>query len=132
MTLDPLLNAAPVIQIHTAMALGAVLLTIAIFTAKRGTKLHKVLGRFWVAMMALVAMSSFWILELKIWGNFSPIHLISVYTLVQLVRAVHAARKGEIARHQGIMKGLVFGALIVAGAFTFLPGRTMYEVVLGG
>lgn len=30
------------------------------------------------------------------------------------------------------MTALVFGALIVAGAFTFLPGRIMFQVVSGG
>ncbi len=132
MTLDPLLNASPVIQAHTAMALLAVALSIAIFTVRRGTPLHKTLGRVWVASMALVAISSFWIFELQVWGKFSPIHLLSIFTLVQLIRAIQAARAGNIPLHRRTMKGLVFGALMVAGAFTFFPGRIMYNVFLGG
>jgi len=132
MTLAPLLNASLVIQAHTAMALLAVVLTLAIFSIRRGTRLHKILGRIWVTAMALVAISSFWIFELQIWGKFSPIHLLSFFTLVQLFRAVQAARAGNISLHRRTMKGLVFGALMVAGAFTFFPGRTMYQVFLGG
>jgi uncharacterized membrane protein len=30
------------------------------------------------------------------------------------------------------MKGIVMGGLVVAGAFTLLPGRTMHAVLLGG
>jgi uncharacterized membrane protein len=30
------------------------------------------------------------------------------------------------------MLGLFFGALVVAGIFTFLPGRIMHAVVFGG
>jgi uncharacterized membrane protein len=90
------------------------------------------LERAWVIAMGLVALSSFWIFDLKIWGNYSPIHLLSVFTLVQLVLAVRAARRGDIQLHRTIIKGLVFGALVGAGAFTLLPGRTMYQVFLGG
>ena len=132
MTLQPLRDADPVVQIHTAMALAAILLTLAIFTARRGTVLHKSLGRIWVAAMALVALSSFWITELRMLGPFGPIHLLSVYVLIQLFIAVQAARRGDIAKHQSAMKGMVFGGLILAGAFTFFPGRTMYQIVLGG
>lgn len=132
MTFQPLRDAGPVVQIHTFMALAAILLTIAIFTARRGTTLHKALGRVWVGAMALVALSSFWIVELRVLGPFSPIHLLSVYVLLQLYVAVRAARQGDIGKHQSAMKGMVFGALILAGAFTFFPGRTMYRVFLGG
>lgn len=132
MTLDPLLSAAPAIQIHAACAILAIALTIAIFTARRGTRLHRVMGRIWVAALALVALSSFWITELRTWGPFSPIHLLSVYTLVQLYIAVWAARTGNIERHRASMKGIAFGALVIAGALTLIPGRTMYRVLLGG
>ena len=132
MTLAPLLNASAVIQIHTGLAVFAAALTIAIFTIRRGSPAHRVLGWTWVLSMGGVALSSFWIFEIRLFGPFSPIHLISAYVLVQLVFAVRAARAGRISEHRKSMKGMVFGALIAAGAFTFLPGRIMYQVVLGG
>ncbi|MFK7836571.1 MAG: DUF2306 domain-containing protein [Sulfitobacter sp.] len=132
MRLDPLLNASPVIQFHTALAVAAIALTLAIFSLRRGTRLHKSLGRIWVVAMALVAISSFGISQLRMIGPLSPIHLLSVYVLVQLFFAIRAARQGDIARHQSIMRGMVWGALVVAGAFTFLPGRTLFEVISGG
>jgi uncharacterized membrane protein len=46
--------------------------------------------------------------------------------------AVIAARRVEIARHRFIMGSLFFSALVVAGAFTFLPGRIMSKVLFGG
>jgi uncharacterized membrane protein len=132
MTLAPLTNASLVIQIHTALAIGAVLLTIAIFTIRKGSPLHRILGWSWVIAMAVVALSSFWIHELRLIGPFSPIHLLSVITLWTLVRGVTAARSHRVKDHKRAMKTLVFGALIVAGAFTFLSGRIMYQVVSGG
>jgi len=90
------------------------------------------MGRAWVTAMAVVALSSFAIFEIRLLGPFSPIHLLSLFTLVQLGVAVRAARRGDIALHRRVMKGLVFGVLMLAGAFTFLPGRIMYAVVTGG
>lgn len=132
MTLEPLLNADPVVQIHAFLAFAAIGLTLAIFTVERGTSLHKGLGRMWACMMALVALSSFWIFDLRMWGNYSPIHLLSIYTLVQLFLAIRAARMGNIARHQSIMKQMAFAALGIAGVFTLFPGRIMHQVFLGG
>lgn len=132
MTLSPLTNASLAIQIHTALALAALVLTAAIFALRKGSPLHRMMGWTWVLMMAAVALTSFWINELRLVGPFSPIHLLSVVTLVTLISSVTAARHHDIKKHKRQMRTLVFGALIVAGAFTFLPGRLMYAVVLGG
>ncbi len=132
MTLSPLLNASLVIQLHTLFAVMAVGIVIAIFSIRRGSKAHKVLGWSWVIMMAVTALSSFWINEIRLIGPFSPIHLLSILTLCSLVMNVRAARSRNISAHQKGMKSLVFGALILAGAFTFFPGRIMHQVFLGG
>lgn len=120
------------IQVHTLCAVIAVGVVIAIFSIRRGSKAHKVLGWTWVIAMAVTAISSFWIHEIRLIGAFSPIHLLSLITLVSLVMNIRAARTRNIRAHQRGMKSLVSGALIVAGAFTFLPGRIMHQVFLGG
>lgn len=132
MNFAPLTTASIAVQIHACLAFFAVALTIAIFSIPRDSRLHRWLGWTWVLMMSGVALSSFWIFEIRLIGPFSPIHLLSAYVLVQLVFAVRAARAGRIQEHRKSMKGMIFGALVVAGAFTFLPGRVMYQVVLGG
>jgi uncharacterized membrane protein len=132
MTLSPLLNAPFVVQIHAFVAMGAVALTIMIFSLRKGSPLHRVLGWTWVISMGLVAISSFWINDMRWVGPFGPIHLISIFTLYSLVEGVRAARGHDVASHRQTMRALVFGALIVAGAFTFLPGRIMFQVVSGG
>ncbi|MEH6519674.1 DUF2306 domain-containing protein [Sulfitobacter sp.] len=132
MNFSPFANASLVIQIHTLLALGAVALTVGIFSLRKGSPLHRTMGWAWVLMMAVVALSSFWINELRVVGPFSPIHLLSILTLWTLVRGVTAARGHHVKDHKRQMKTLVFGALITAGAFTFLPGRLMHAVFLGG
>lgn len=131
MSLSPLLNASPVIQIHTFFAIAAVILTIAIFTLPRGSTAHRWMGWTWVTLMAIVALSSFGIHGISLIGPFGPIHILSVFVLFQLVVNVRAARTRNIRGHARGMKLLTLGALVGAGAFTFLPGRIMYQVVTG-
>ena len=137
MTLAPLLTAAPAVQIHAIAAFGAIALTLLIFTRPRGTRTHRWLGRAWVAVMASVALSSLLItygpgFEGLRLGGFSIIHLLSLYVLAGLVLAVRAARRGDIGAHRKQMTGMVWGSLVVAGAFTLLPGRIMHAVLIGG
>jgi uncharacterized membrane protein len=46
--------------------------------------------------------------------------------------AVWRAHRHEVARHRRAMLALFAGALLIAGLFTFLPGRIMHAVLLGG
>lgn len=130
MNFEPLFNASLAIQLHVAFALVAVLLGgYVLWARKRG--LHKLLGRLWVGAMVLVALTSFFISSIKMFGPFSPIHILSIITLVGLWRAVAHIRDGNISAHQRAMKSLYFGALITPGILNFIPGRTMYEVFFG-
>ena len=60
--------------------------------------------------MAYVAVASFFISELRLWGAFSPIHLLSAWTLFSL---------------------LYIGALLITGLFTLWPGRVTHGVLFG-
>ena len=74
MSLAPLLNAAPAIQLHAFSALAAFGLGAMQLAAPKGTLPHRTLGWIWVLLMVIVAASSFWIHELRVWGAWSPIH----------------------------------------------------------
>jgi|TARA_X000000950_G_scaffold16586_1_gene18029 uncharacterized membrane protein len=132
MTLASLFAAQQPIPLHALAALAATILGAAQLWAPKGTAIHRRVGRIWVGLMAFVAFSGFFIHELKLVGPFSPIHLLSAFTLVALWYAVHAARQGNIRRHRTSMMALFWMALILTGAFTFLPGRLMHQVVTGG
>ena len=81
--------------------------------------------------MAYVAGSSFFISELRLRGAFSPIHLLSAWTLFSLVMAVHHVRRGNIGQHKIWMVLLYVLALLVTGLFTLWPGRIMNQMLLG-
>lgn len=131
-TLDPLLAAPPPIQIHAAAAIGAVLLGPVALLRRSRDIWHKVAGRLWVAAMAVTALSSFWIGEMRLLGPFGPIHLLSVYTLWGLYEGVTHIRAGRIEAHRRTMRAIWFWALGVAGLFTLLPGRRMNAVLFEG
>ena len=131
MTLAPLLNAAPVIQLHAFAAIAAFVLGAVQFAAPKGTLPHRTIGWIWETLMVVIAASSFLIHELRIIGPFSPIHLLSIFTLVTVPLAVFAARRHQVERHRRAMTGIFVGALVIAGLFTLLPGRIMHAVVFG-
>jgi uncharacterized membrane protein len=131
MNLAPLLNADPVIQIHAFAAIAAFALGVVQLAAPKGTMPHRIIGWIWVVLLTVIAVSSFWIHEIRLIGPFSPIHLLSIFTLVMLPLAVLHARRHRVARHRKAMIGIFVGALLVAGAFTFLPGRIMHAVAFG-
>jgi len=100
--------------------------------APKGTLPHRTIGWIWVILLAVIAASSFWIHEIRLVGPFSPIHLLSILVLFLLPIAVTAARRHDINRHRKTMTGIFVGGLIVAGLFTFVPGRIMHTVLFGG
>ncbi len=132
MTLQPLLDASPAIQVHAFAAMGAFALGLVQFAAPKGTLPHRTIGWIWVSLMAIVCATSFWIHDLRMWGIWSPIHLLSIFTLAMLPLAVLHARRHRVTQHRNAMIAMFAGALLIAGLFTFVPGRIMYEVAVGG
>ena len=132
MDLAPLTNAPLPIQLHAYAALGAFVLGAVQLAGVKGTTRHRALGYTWAALMLVVAISSFWVHQIRLWGPWSPIHLLSIFTLVMLPLGLWAAHSHAVSRHRSTMIGLYVGALVIAGLFTFVPGRIMHKVVFGG
>lgn len=131
MTFAPLLEAAPAIPLHAFAAMAAFVLGLVQFAAPKGTLPHRTVGWIWVALMLVVAVSSFWIHTIRLAGPFSPIHLLSILTLVVLPIAVWRAHTHRVTDHRRMMMMLFAGALLIAGVFTLLPGRIMHHVIFG-
>ena len=131
-SLAPLLQAPLAVQIHAFAALAAFLLGLVQFAGLKGTRAHRGVGYVWIGLMLLVAVSSFFIHELRQWGSFSLIHILSIFTLGMLPLALYFARQHNVVSHRRTMLGLFFGALVLAGAFTLLPGRILGRALFGG
>ncbi len=131
MILDPLLAAPTAIKVHAFAAMGAFVLGLVQFAGIKGARLHRIVGWVWVVLMLFAAASSFWIHQIRIWGEWSPIHMLGVLVLVLTPFSVLAARRHKVQRHAKAMTSLFIGALVIAGLFTFAPGRIMHDVLFG-
>ena len=112
--------------------MGAFALGLVQFARRKGTFSHRTFGWIWVVLMMIVAISSFWIHNDRVWGIWSPIHLLSIFALINLPIAVWMARRHNVRAHRGWMIGLFTGALVIAGLFTLVPGRIMHGVIFDG
>lgn len=122
--------APPVVQVHLTAALIALFIGAALKLRVKGTTAHKLLGWTWVIAMGTTAVSSLFIRTINP-GHFSFIHLLSGWTIVGLPAAVYAIKRGKVAAHRRAMTGMFVGGLLIAGVFTFLPGRLLWTVFLG-
>ena len=129
MTLQPLLTAPLWIQIHAGTAILAFFVGLYLLLARKGNGPHRMLGYLWVTSLAIAAISSLFIHQIRMLGPYSLIHLLAIWSLRELVLGVLAARRGDIREHRSRMGGLYFGGMMIAGLFTFLPGRIMNRML---
>ena len=116
---------------HALAAIGAVVLGGVQLVSPKGIARHRTLGWAWIGLMTCVAVSSFFISELRLWGAFSPIHLLSFWTLLSLVVVLYHARQGNICQHKIWMALLCILALLLTSIFTLWPGRVVHGLLFG-
>lgn len=113
----------PVVWAHIATILVALSLTPVMLLRRRGDRRHRRLGWVWVAAMFTTALLSFGIRYNN--GSFSWIHVLSVWTAIQVPVIAWSARTHNVPRHRGAVRGMVLGALLIAGFFTFPFNRLL-------
>ncbi len=119
-----------IIWVHLLTITVAVALTPVMLLRRRGDARHRTLGTIWVVAMLATALSSFFV-RLSNHGGFSFIHILSVWTLIQVPIIWWSARHHNLARHRGAVRGMVTGALLIAGFFTFPFHRMLGEWLFG-
>ena len=119
------------IPLHAIAAMIAIILGGIQLYMKKGGTIHKLLGRAWVGLMLIVSVSSFFIHKINFWGVYSPIHLLSLWTIFTLGLAIYFVWVGNIKRHKQSMIAIYGFALILTGFFTLMPGRVMHQIVFG-
>ena len=82
MTLDPLMAAPLVVQLHVGFAAVAICVgPFALFRTRRD-RLHKVLGYIWVVGIVGLSLTGLWIESaMPVLGPFGPIHPLSLLAL---------------------------------------------------
>ena len=117
------------VVIHVATVLPAIPLGGYLLLAPKGTKMHKMLGKIWVALMLATATSAIFIQSS---GSFSFIHLFIPMTFIASYKLVATARRGDMKGHKKEILSLYLGALTIPGIVAFaLPGRLMNVWLFG-
>ena len=126
-----------IIYIHAFFALTAVPLGLYIFLTKKGTAKHILFGRIWISWLLTISLTAIFIQEITP-GEYSLIHLLIPLTIGSLIYSIWSIRKYKKTTllkykraHMSSMTSVYVGALILAGAFTLMPGRLFYEILFG-
>lgn len=119
-----------IVWFHLATIGLALGLTPVMMLRRRGDARHRVLGWVWCTAMFATALGSLFI-HLINRGGFSLIHILSVWTMVQVPIIVWSARRHNAARHRSAVRGMVTGALLIAGLFTFPFDRLLGHWLFG-
>ncbi len=112
---------------HLSTTLAGLVLGAVVLYRTKGTPSHRWLGRTWVAVMAVAAISALFI---QSWGRLSPIHFFSVWTLFSLTMAIKKIRLGDVRAHIGYMRGSYFGLVFAGVLAVALPGRVLWRWVV--
>lgn len=139
MSVEPLLAAPWHIQLHVLAAVSAFGLGVIQFAAPKGTIPHRFVGPIWVLLMAIVILTAVFIIHPRGPGepfaaHFSFIHYIFIpATTLGLVAGVARIVIGgpNLKLHGRAFLAIFLGGLVIAGGFTFMPGRIMHDVVFG-
>ena len=115
---------------HLATVLAAFVLGTGLLIIRKGTPLHKMLGKIYMVLMLVTAIiTSFMSAEvgIRLFDHFGFIHLFSALVFYAVpVASYFAAKSGNILRHKKAMLGLYIGGILIAGFFAFLPGRSLH------
>lgn len=118
------------IWFHIVTILTALVLTPIMMMRPRGDSPHRLLGWIWSLSLAGTAALSFGIRHIN-HGSLSFIHILSAWTLIQVPWIIWSARTHRHQAHRRAVRGMVVGALLVAGFFTFPYGRMLGTWLFG-
>jgi uncharacterized membrane protein len=117
------------IILHVAAVLPTIPLGGWLLLAKKGTALHKQLGKVWLVLMLITATTAIFI---QTSGHFSWIHLFVPLTFHAAWKVMQTARAGNIRAHKNHLVRTYLLALMLPGlAALVVPGRMMNTMLLG-
>ncbi len=121
-------------HLHLATVVPCFVIGTVLLIIKKGTPIHRKFGQVYMVLMMITAIITLFMpaqVGPQFLNHFGWIHSFSFLTLYTVPTAYTAIKKGNVKAHKRKMILLYFGAIIIAGGFTFFPGRYLYEVFFG-
>lgn len=116
---------------HLATVIPCFVIGTILLLIKKGTPIHKNFGRVYMILMMITAIITLFMpaqVGLRILNHFGWIHTFSFLTIYTVPTAYSAIKKGNVKVHKRKMIILYFGAILIAGGFTFFPGRYLHDL----
>jgi uncharacterized membrane protein len=120
--------------LHLATVVPCFIIGTLLLIIRKGTSTHKIFGRIYMVLMLITATITLFMsaqVGPTLFNHFGWIHSFSFLTLYSVPTAYTAIKRGDVKTHKRKMLLLYFGAIIIAGGFTFVPGRYLYGVFFG-
>ena len=120
--------------IHLVTVIPCFIIGTMLILIKKGNRFHRQFGRIYMILMLITAVVTLFMpvqVGPRILNHFGWIHSFSFLTIYTVPTAYLAIKNGNIKSHKRKMILLYFGAIVVAGGFTFFPGRYLYELFFG-
>jgi uncharacterized membrane protein len=117
--------------VHLATVFPAFILGTISLLLKKGTTIHVAIGRIYMILMLFTAFITLFMsakVGPTLLNHFGWIHLFSFLTIYTVPSAYFAIKNKNVKVHKRKMILLYFGAIIIAGGFTFSPGRYLHSV----
>ena len=133
-SLAPLLAAPPLVQLHAAAGLLALVLGAARLIWTEDERAERALGWGFLTLLVLAAVSALFLTPPAGGANVYGVtpHLgLAVLALAGAGAAVVAARQGHRLGRQRIITATFAGVLLIAGLFELAPGRMLHTMLAG-
>ena len=119
---------------HLATVIPAAFIGTFQLLKRKGTPIHKFLGRVYMLLMlatALITLSMPAKVGPQFFHHFGVIHIFSLAALVNIPIAYFAARRGNLRAHRAAMISLYVGGILIAGTLALMPGRMLHKWLFG-
>lgn len=120
--------------IHLTLILPAFVIGTYLLLNRKGTANHRRLGKAYMLLMLISAIITLFMpakVGPQLLNHFGLVHGLSFLVLYSVPAAYKAAKRHDVSAHKRNMINLYFGGLIIAGAFTFMPGRFLHTLIFG-
>jgi uncharacterized membrane protein len=118
--------------VHLATVLPCFIIGTTLLLIKKGTGIHVFWGRIYMVLMLFTATVTLFMpaqVGPTLFNHFGYLHSFSFLTIYTVPTAYLAIKRGDVKTHKRKMIVLYFGALVIAGGFTLMPGRYLHEVL---